>query len=326
METRTNNEEHRVMRIAVMGAGGVGGYYGARLAHAGHDVTFIARGEHLRAVKAHGLALRGPAGDILVSAAQATDDPRNIAPVDVVLFCVKLFDTEDAARACQPLLENGGLCVSLQNGVDGQHRINAVLGTPVAIGGLAFVSAVIESPGVIRYVSTSPSIQFGEADGRASARTTRFREACIAAGFGAEVVPDIRAAQWRKFVGLTTNAALTSIARQPAGVVYHDPDLLALARAGFSEAAAVAKAGGVELPADFVEQNVEKHRKFPAGMYASMYHDLARGRRLELESLSGLIVREGREHAIPTPFHAFAYACLKPYVNGAPAAPAERTS
>jgi 2-dehydropantoate 2-reductase len=234
METRTTNEDHQVMRIAVMGAGGVGGYYGARLADAGHDVTFIARGDHLRALKEKGLALRGPAGDIVVSPVRATDDPAEIAPVDVVLFCVKLFDTEDAARACRPLLEHGGLCVSLQNGVDGQHRINAVLGKPLAIGGLAFVSAVIESPGVIRYVSTSPSIQFGEADGRASERTTRFRDACVAAGFGAEVVPDIRAAQWRKFVGLTTNAALTSLARQPAGVVYHDPDLLALARAASS--------------------------------------------------------------------------------------------
>ena len=307
------------MRIAIMGAGGVGGYYGARLAHAGNDVTFIARGEHLRAIQSSGLTLRGASEEIVVRA-KATDKPGEIGAVDVVLFCVKLFDTEDAARAIAPLIGNGGLCISLQNGVDGQHRINAVLGAERAIGGLAFVSALIESPGVIRYVSKEPSIQFGEADGRTSDRTVRFRDACRAAGFGAEVVPDIRAAQWQKFVGLSVNASLTSLARRPAGVVYHDPDLLALARAGFAEATAVAHASGIELPHDFVEQNVEKHRNFPAGMYASMYHDLARGRRLELESLSGLIVRRGRELGIPTPFHAMAYACLKPYVNGAPAA------
>jgi 2-dehydropantoate 2-reductase len=305
------------MRIAIMGAGGVGGYYGAKLALSGHDVTFIARGEHLRAIQANGLALRGPAGDFVVKPVQATDDPGDLEPVDVVLFCVKLFDTEDAARAIAPLLANTGVCISLQNGVDGQHRIGAIVGQERAIGGLAFVSAVIESPGVIRYVSTEPSIQFGEADGSLSERMLRFRDACRQAGFGAEVVTDIRAAQWKKFVGLSVNASLTSLARRPAGVVYHDPDLLAIARAGFSEAAAVAKANGIALPEDFAEQNVEKHRKFPAGMYASMYHDLVRGRRLELESLSGLIVRKGRELGIATPFHETAYACLKPYVNGA---------
>ena len=303
------------MRIAIMGAGAVGGYYGARLAHAGHDVTFITRGEHLRAIRENGLTLRGPAEDIVVRAA-ATDDPGGIAPVDVVLFCVKLFDTEDAARAIAPLLENGGLCISLQNGVDGQHRINAVLGRAVAIGGLAFVSAVIESPGIVRYKSKEPSIQFGEADGTMSGRAIRFADACKAAGFHAEVVTDIRAAQWQKFVGLTTNAALTCVVRKPAGVVYHDADILALGRAGFAEATAVAKAIGIDLPEDFAERNVALHQGFPPDMYASMYHDLARGRRLEVESLSGLIVRKGRELGIPTPFHSFAYACLKPHADG----------
>ena len=298
-----------------MGAGAVGGYYGARLAHAANDVTFIARGEHLRAIKENGLTLRGPAGDIVVRAA-ATDDPKGIAPVDVVLFCVKLFDTEDAARAIAPLLANGGLCISLQNGVEGHHRINTVLGRQLAIGGLAFVSAVIESPGVVRYKSKEPSIQFGEADGTMSERAIRFRDACEAAGFHAEVVDDIRAAQWKKFVGLTTNAALTCVVRKPAGVVYHDADTLELGRAGFAEATAVARAIGIDLPEDFVEWNVALHKTFPPDMYASMYHDLARGRRLEVESLSGLIVRKGRELGIPTPFHSFAYACLKPHAGG----------
>jgi 2-dehydropantoate 2-reductase len=307
------------MRIAVMGAGGVGGYYGGRLAQAGHDVAFITRGEHLRAIQARGLKLVGAAGDVVIAGAQATDDPGRLAPVDVVLFCVKLFDTEDAARAIAPLLSKGGVCITLQNGVDAQHRIGAIVGTDRAMGGIAFVSALIESPGVIRYASKAPSIKFGEADGRTTERAARFRDACVAAGIDAEVVADIRAAQWHKFVGLTVNAALTSLTRNPAGIVYHDPDIVALARAMFAEGAAVASAMCIKLPEDIVEWQIQNHQKFPPEMYASMYHDLARGRRLELDSLSGLIVRKGRELGVPTPFHSMAYACLKPYANGSPA-------
>jgi len=307
------------MRIAVMGAGGVGGYYGGRLAQAGHDVAFITRGEHLRAIQAGGLKLVGAAGDVVIAGAQATDDPGRLAPVDVVLFCVKLFDTEDAARAIAPLLSKGGVCITLQNGVDGQHRIGAIVGTERVMGGIAFISALIESPGVIRYMSKAPSIKFGEADGRVTERAARFRDACVAAGIGAEVVADIRTAQWHKFVGLTVNAALTSLTRKPAGVVYQDPDIVALARAMFAEGAAVASAMGIKLPEDIAEWQIQNHQKFPPGMYASMYHDLARGRRLELDSLSGLIIRKGRELGVPTPFHSMAYACLKPYINGSPA-------
>ena len=304
------------MRIAIMGAGGIGGFYGGRLAQAGHDVTFITRGEHLRAIQANGLALVGPAGDARIDAAQATDDPSTLAPVDVVLFCVKLFDTEDAARAIQPLLVKGGVCITLQNGVDGPQRIAAVIGEDRVMGGIAFVSALIESPGVIRYNSKAPSMKFGETDGRTSERAIRFRDACASAGFAAEIVGDIRAALWHKFVGLTVNSALCSLVRQPAGMIYPDPDLMAQARAGFEEATAVARALGVKLPDDIVEWQVKNHLGFPAGMFASMYHDLARGKRLEIESLSGLVAREGKLLGIATPFHAMAYACLKPYVNG----------
>ena len=304
------------MRIAIMGAGGIGGYYGGRLAQAGHDVAFIARGEHLRAIQAKGLALAGPAGDAHIASVQATDEPGRLEPVDVVLFCVKLFDTEDAARAIKSLLAKGGACITLQNGVDGAQRIGGVVGHEQVMAGIAFVSALIEAPGVIRYNSKSPSIQFGEADGRMSERAVRFRDACVGAGFRAEVVADIRAALWHKFVGLTVNSALTSLVRQPAGVIYPDPDLMAIARAGFAETAAVGKASGVRLPEDIVEWQVKNHLGFPAGMYASMYHDLSRGKRLELESLSGLVAREGKRLGVPTPFHSMAYACLKPYAPG----------
>ncbi|MGB8436096.1 MAG: 2-dehydropantoate 2-reductase [Burkholderiales bacterium] len=307
------------MRIAIMGAGGVGGYCGGRLAQAGHEVVFISRGAHLRAIQAGGLKLVGAAGEAVIADAQATDNTARIAPVDVVLFCVKLFDTEDAARTIAPLLAKGGVCITLQNGVDGQHRIGAIVGIDRVMGGIAFISALIESPGVIRYTSMAPSIKFGEADGQMTERAVRVRDACTAAGIGAEVVADIRAAQWHKFVGLTVNAALTSLTRKPAGVVYHDPDILSLARAMFAEAAAVARAMGIGLPDDIVEWQIQNHQKFPPEVYASMYHDLVRGRRLELDGLSGLIIRKGRELGVPTPFHSMAYACLKSYVNGSPA-------
>jgi 2-dehydropantoate 2-reductase len=307
------------MRVAIMGAGGIGGFYGARLAQSGHDVTFITRGEHLRAIRSAGLKLVGPAGDAHIEPAQATGNPGELAPVDVVLFCVKLFDTEDAARAIAPLLAKGGVCITLQNGVDAPQRIGAIVGEDRVMGGIAFVSAVVEAPGVVRYNSKAPSLKFGERDGRTSERAVRFRDACTGAGLDAEIVADIRAALWHKFVGLTVNSALTSLVRQPAGVIYPDPDLMAQARAGFEEAAAVARALGVRLPDDIVEWQARNHLGFPPGMYASMYHDLARGKRLEVESLSGLVAREGRKLGIPTPFHAMAYACLKPYANGTPA-------
>jgi len=162
------------------------------------------------------------------------------------------------------------------------------------------------------------SLRFGEADGSESARAVAFRDACAKAGFTAEVMPDIRAAQWQKFVGLATNAALTSLIRLPAGRIYHEPGLVDLARRAFGEVEAVARAQGIAMPEDIAERSLKLHQGFPPAMYASMYHDHARGRRTELESLSGLIVRRGRQFGVATPVHEMAYLCLKPYVNGTP--------
>lgn len=307
------------MRIAILGTGGVGAYFGAHLQRAGQDVIFIARGEHLRAMQTKGLAVRGPRGDIELAKVQATDQPAALAPVDVVLCSVKLYDTETAAQSVAPLLAKGGVCISVQNGVDAQDRIGAIVGRDKVMGGLAYVSGLIEAPGVVRYTSDMSSIRFGESDGSMSPRATAFRDACLAAGFGAELMPDIRAAQWHKFVGLATNTALNCLVRQPAGVVYHDPDLIEIAVKCFAEVAAVARAQGIALAEDIVPQMLKQHQTFPPHMYASMYHDLMRGKRLELDSLSGLVVRKGREFGVPTPTHAMAYACLKPYLNGAPA-------
>jgi 2-dehydropantoate 2-reductase len=305
------------MRIAIMGTGAVGGYFGALLSRAGQDVAFVARGAHLDAIRKQGLRLEGPRGDFTVTAL-ATDVPAEIGAVDVVLFCVKQYDTESAAELIQPLLAAGGVCISLMNGVDGQDRIARILGAAQVMGGLAFVAGVIERPGLIRYSSDMSSIVFGDADGRTSERALRLRDVCRVAGFSAEISPDIRAAQWQKFVGLATNTALTALTRQPAGYVYHDPDLLPIAQAAIDEVAAVARAMKIALPSDIAERTLATLKKFPPDMYASMANDLLRGRRLELESLSGYIARAGRELGVPTPVHAMAYACLKPYVNGAP--------
>ncbi len=304
------------MRIAIMGTGAVGAYFGALLARSGHDVSFIARGDHLKAMRERGLSVVGPRGDFSMPKVNATANAEEIGPVDVVLFCVKLYDTESAAQSIAPILSAGGVCISLQNGVDAQERIGRIVGNDQVMGGLAFVSGVIEAPGVIRYASDMSTIRFGEASGAMSARGIAFSQACEAAGFKAELVADIRAAQWQKMVGLSSNAALSCLVRQPAGVVYNDPDLIEVARGAFSEVKAVAQAQGIPMPGDIVERTLAMHQNFPPKMYASMYHDLARGRRLELDSLSGVIVRKGRELGVPTPVHKMAYACLKPYMHG----------
>ncbi len=306
------------MRIAVMGAGAVGGYFGALLARAGHEVAFIARGAHLEAMRKSGLSVEGPRGAWKIESITATDNPAELEPADVVLFCVKTYDTEEAGRAILPLLARGGCCISLQNGVDSLERLTPVLGADRVLPGLAFVSGLIERPGVIRYVSAMSSLHYGEPDGRPSSRATAFRDLCKAAGIGAVVEADVRAAQWNKFVALATNASLTSLMRAPAGVIYHDPLLIDMARAAFCEVEAVGRALGVALPADVVEKSMSIHQGFPKHMYASMYHDLARGRRIELESLGGYVVKTGKRLCGAPPVHAFAYACLHPFINGTP--------
>ena len=307
------------MRIAVMGAGAVGGYFGGLLSLAGHEVTFIGRGEHLRAMQANGLQLETPKGTLLVGNARFVGEARDVGVCDYVLFAVKAYDIEAAAAPLKPLVDGGATIVSVLNGVDHQDRIAAVVGAGSVLGGLAMVSGVIVKPGVIRYTSPMSSLRFGEADGSMSARATAFRDTCIGAGFGADLVADIRAAQWAKFVGLATNAALTSLFRLPCGYIYHDPEIAAMALRAFGEVAAVARAEGIAMPADTAARALAMHQAFPKTMYASMFHDLAKGKPMELDSLSGYIVRRGRALNVPTPVHEMAYLALKPYMHGTPA-------
>lgn len=306
------------MRIVVMGAGGVGGYFGAHLARAGHEVVFVARGAHLQAIRSGGFRLEGPRGDIVLDSIAATDDPATLdGPADVVLFAVKLYDTETAGRALVPVIGPETMVVNLQNGVDGPERLAAVVGADAVLGGAAYVSAMIAEPGVVRYTSDMSRVVFGELDGRLSGRAVGFRDACRAAGFEAEISADIRVTLWDKFVLLATNAGLTTLLRKPAGEVYTDPEIMGLAQAMMREVVAVAAAEGVRTSADVVERSVALSKSFPPGMYASMYHDLARGRRLEVASLSGLVARRGAALGVPAPHHATVWCALKPYLEGA---------
>jgi 2-dehydropantoate 2-reductase len=305
------------MRIVVMGAGGVGGYFGAHLARAGHEVVFVARGAHLEAIRRNGFRLEGARGDIVLPSVGATDNLATLdSPVDVVLFAVKLYDTEAAGVAIRPVVGPRTMVINLQNGVDGPDRLATVIGTEAVLGGAAYVSALIAEPGVVRYTSEMSKVVFGELDGTVSDRALAFRDSCRSAGFEAEVSSDIRAALWDKFVLLATNAGLTTLLRKPAGEVYTDPEIMALAQDLMKEVVAVAAAAGIRTSADIIERSIALSKSFPPGMYASMYHDLARGRRIEVASLSGLVARRGAELGVPVPHHTSIWCALKPYVDG----------
>jgi 2-dehydropantoate 2-reductase len=307
------------MKIAIVAPGGVGGYFGGLLAVAGEEVSALARGAHLAAIKAGGLRIEGSRGNH-VAKMTASDDAGSLGRADIVLFAVKLFQAEEAARAAAPLFGPETLAISLLNGIDGPERLASALPGVAVLGGSAYVSAVIAAPGLVRYTSAMSSIVFGAPQGNPAARAKAadFVARCQKAGFSAEMVDDIQSALWKKFIGLAANAALTSAARLPAGPLYSDADVVEVAAALIAEGTAVARAAGAKVPADIETVSVQRLKEFPPGMYASMYHDIAKGGPLEVDGLSGYIVREGRRLGVPTPHHAALYAVLKPHRAGLP--------
>jgi 2-dehydropantoate 2-reductase len=307
------------MRIAVIGAGGVGGSFGAALAKAGGDVTFVARGKHLEAMRTRGLSVLGPRGDIHLKPVQATDDPATIRPVDYVLFCVKLWDVESAGAAIRPLVGPQTAVIPLQNGIDASERLVPVLGKDAVMGGVAQISATIAEPGVIRQTGTFMRLVFGELDGRPSQRGAAFHSLCKAAGFDSTNSNEIIVALWEKFVLLAANSSVVALTRLPFGKLRDDPEVFALFEKTISEVAAVGRGRGVKLPADIVTRMLQSIRNFPAEMMPSMAVDLLRGNRLELPWLAGKVTALGRELGVPTPTFDVMYAALKPYANGAPA-------
>jgi 2-dehydropantoate 2-reductase len=307
------------MRIAVIGAGGVGGAFGAALASAGGDVTFVARGAHLAAMRADGLRVESERGNTHLNPMQATDDPASIGPVDVVLFCVKLWDVESAGEAIRPLVGPDTAVIPLQNGIDAGDRLAPILGAGAIMGGTVAISATIASPGVIRQTGTFMAMAFGERGGGPSPRGERLLALCRKAGFDATLSPNIDIPIWEKFVLLTGMSGCTAITRLPVGQWRDDPDMLALYENVMRETAAVGRARGVPLPEDAVDRPLAQIQRQPPGLRASMAVDLMRGNRLELPWLAGKVVALGRDYGIPTPGNAAIFAALKPYANGAPA-------
>jgi 2-dehydropantoate 2-reductase len=307
------------MRVTVMGSGGTGGYFGGLLARAGEDVTFVARGAHLEAIRKNGLAVRSRlAGDFTVSA-RATADPAEAGSADLVLFCVKAYDTEAAAERLRPTVGPETVILPVQNGIDSAERIGRVVGAGHVIGGLAGVSSVIAGPGIIEHRAGPDVIQLGELAGGSSARTERIADALRRAGMKAQVRPDIRVALWEKFVLICGLSGLTALTRLPIGAVLACGETRTLYRQTMEETHAVGRAEGVALPDGVAERTLRFFEGSDPSIRGSLYYDLAAGRRLEIETLNGTVVRLGRERGVPTPANFAVYAALKPYEGGPPA-------
>jgi 2-dehydropantoate 2-reductase len=307
------------MRIAVIGTGGIGGPYGASLAKAGADVTFVARGDHLAGIRANGLRIEGDRGETHIQSAQATDKIAEIGTVDIVLCCVKLWDLEAVAEQIRAVIGPQTAVIPLQNGIDAAERLSTILGKEAVMGGMAFVTGAIVAPGVIRQTGTYQRMTFGEFDGRISERGRRLRDFCEAAGFEGVLSPDIMVPVWEKFILLVPLSGLNALTRLPLGKWRDDPDLLALYVEALRETVSVGVAEGVRLPSDIVDRTLAQMRSMPPHHTTSMGNDLIRGNRLELPWFAGKVVELSRRHGIKTPVNGFIYAALKPYIHGAPA-------
>jgi 2-dehydropantoate 2-reductase len=305
------------MRIAVMAAGAVGAYYGARMQAAGHDVFFIARGAHRAAIAKNGLQVESVHGDLHLPKVNVTDDPAAVGPVDVVLFAVKLWDTEKAAEQARPLLGRDTRVITLQNGVDSYERIAPIVGAERAIAGVTYVVTVIDRPGVIKQTSKFQSIICGSIDGRADAPLQAFVDAAKAARIEITLSGNIQRDRWHKFIFLSATSGATAVTRQPMGPILADPDMRALFHNIMRETLAVGQAKGVALDAGFADERMAfADKNVPASMKASMANDLDRGNRLELDWLAGEVRRLGRELKVATPVNDTVYAALKPYRMG----------
>jgi 2-dehydropantoate 2-reductase len=302
------------MRIAIFGTGGVGGYFGGRLAQVGHDVTFIARGKHLVAIKENGLRVESILGDFAVKPAQNTDDPQQIGQVDLILVAVKSWDVPLAAEAMKPMVGDGTLVIPLENGVDAPDQFSSVLGREHVLGGLCRISVFISEPGVIKHVGVPPFIAFGELDHKKSERVLRLEDIFAnLTGVSVEIPDDIHRAMWEKFVFIAGVSGVGAVTRQPIGVVRALPETRAMLLRAMEEVVAVGRARGVDLDEKTAERIMSAVvDRAPEGTIPSMQKDIMEGRRSELEAQNGAVVRKGREKGIPTPVNEFIYASLLP--------------
>ncbi len=304
------------MRFVIVGAGGVGGYFGARLAAAGNDVGFVARGAHREAMARRGLTVRSALGDVHVSAPAVFADPSEAGPCDCLLIAVKMQDLEALAAGLRPLVRDDSAVVALQNGVEAEDVLCRALGPRAVMGGVAYIFAHIAEPGVIQHHGRTARLAFGERDGRRSDRQAALFAACSAAGIDAESSDRIEEMIWRKFVLLAPLAGAACLGRCPVGGVRDDPVLAAKLAAMVGEAAALGRARGVALPADLESRTLEMIGRLDAGMKPSMLTDLEAGKPLELDWLNGAIVRLGAESGLKTPANAEAVDALRAAAGG----------
>lgn len=301
------------MKFAVIGAGGVGGYFGGRLAQAGHDVTFVARGPHLAALRERGLRVFSTEGDFEVPQARATDDPSTIGVVDVVLLAVKTWQVTDAAARLAPLLGAESAVLTLQNGVEAPDEVARVCGRERVLAGVCRIMSYVAEPGVIRHAGVTPRVEFGEWARGTSSRAEALRKALDGCpGVAAAVSGDIAAALWEKFLFIAPFSAVGAAARKPAGAWRHVKETRALLAAAMNEVVDLARARGVNLAPGLVDKTLAFTDKLPEDATASMQRDLLEGRPSELEAQTGAIVRLGREAGVATPANAFLYAVLLP--------------
>jgi 2-dehydropantoate 2-reductase len=300
------------MRIAVMGSGGVGGYFGGLLAKAGEDVTFIARGEHLRAIRDNGLRVESVHGDFSVAPAQATHNPAEVGSVDLVLFATKTYQLDEATLAMRPMLGPGVAVLPLLNGVDAPERIASVVGPDPVLGGLCYVGSYVASPGVIKQVSQFRRVVVGEMGGQVTPRVETIVAALARSGAVAEASADIQKARWTKFIFIASFSAVGAVACVPAGEITSCLETRALLEQAMREVEAVALARGVSLDRDVVPETIAFCDAMAPAQTASMQRDILQGKPSELESIIGVMVRLGEELAVPVPAFRFFYAALLP--------------
>jgi 2-dehydropantoate 2-reductase len=300
------------VKVGIVGAGGVGGYYGGRIARAGTEVGLLARGDHLAAIQEHGLRVRGPEDDFTVRVA-ASDDPAKIGRCDAVLFCVKSYDTVEAAALLPPLLGPDTAVVSLQNGIDNEEKIAGRIGAEHVLGGASFILASIVEPGVVEKAGTLARVVFGELDGSQSERADRLLAEFRAAGIESHVTDDIRWVLWDKYAFLCALAGLTAVTRLPIDELLRVPETRELFRLMVAEAALVARAEGIDLGDHVVEKKTAFADALEPGGFSSLHHDLVNGRRLELDALHGELATRASRHNLSVPVTTIVYALLRPW-------------
>lgn len=300
------------MRIAVFGTGGAGGYFGGRLAQAGEDVTFIARGRHLQSIREHGLRVDSIKGDVVIHPAQATDTPAQVGVVDVVLLGVKAWQVPEAAKAMGTLIGPETFVVPLQNGVEAPSQLAEVLSPQHVLGGLAKIISFKVGPGQIRHAGAEPYVAFGELDGRSSARAERLRQAFEGAGVSVEIPPDIHVALWDKFLFVVSWGGVGAVTRAPIGMLRSVPETRRMLEQAMDETLAVARARKIDLPEDTIGKAIAFMDTLPPGGTTSLQRDIAEGNPSELESWNGAVVGLGKEVGVATPLNAVIYHSLLP--------------